>query len=71
MMATPAAAAAAAAAPAPICAIGKDAVHRICSGQVVVDLATAVKELLENALDAGATKVEIKLKASHAAVTGI
>jgi DNA mismatch repair protein PMS2 len=37
-------------------------VHRICSGQVVVDLATATKELLENALDAGATTVVIKFK---------
>ena len=32
-------------------------VHRICSGQVVIDLATAAKELLENSLDAGATAV--------------
>ena len=32
-------------------------VHRICSGQVVIDLATAAKELLENSVDAGATAV--------------
>ncbi|KUF93300.1 hypothetical protein AM588_10004487 [Phytophthora nicotianae] len=37
-------------------------VQRICSGQSVVDLATAVKELVENALDAGATQIEVKLK---------
>eukprot|EP00644_Phytophthora_capsici_P014773 jgi/Phyca11/573426/estExt2_Genewise1.C_PHYCAscaffold_530200 len=37
-------------------------VQRICSGQSVVDLATAVKELVENALDAGATQIEVKLQ---------
>ncbi|KAJ2082793.1 ATP-binding mismatch repair protein [Coemansia sp. RSA 988] len=43
-------------------AIGKDTVRQLCAGQVVVDLATSVKELLENSLDAAATNVEIKLK---------
>nr|XP_033819538.1 mismatch repair endonuclease PMS2 [Geotrypetes seraphini] len=37
-------------------------VHQICSGQVVVNLGTAVKELVENSLDAGATSIDIKLK---------
>ena len=39
--------------------IDKAAVHRICSGQVILDLATGVKELLENAIDAGATSIEV------------
>ncbi|KAJ1725045.1 ATP-binding mismatch repair protein [Coemansia erecta] len=45
-------------------AIDKDTVHRLCSGQVIVDLTMAVKELVENALDAGATTVDVKLKDS-------
>ncbi|KAM3966185.1 mismatch repair endonuclease PMS2 [Aphomia sociella] len=42
--------------------INVDTVHKICSGQVVLSLAVAVKELVENSLDAGATNVDIRLK---------
>ena len=65
----PAAAAAAATAAAPaadgaskIRQMGGNAALRICSDQVVVDLRSALKELVENALDAGATKLEVRLK---------
>ncbi|KAJ2944257.1 hypothetical protein O0L34_g18240 [Tuta absoluta] len=43
-------------------AINVDTVHKICSGQVVLSLAVAVKELVENALDAGATNVDVRLR---------
>jgi hypothetical protein len=38
-------------------AIDDSSVHKITSGQVVVDLQTAVKEMVENSLDAGATAI--------------
>ncbi|SPO23465.1 related to PMS1 - DNA mismatch repair protein [Ustilago trichophora] len=37
-------------------------VHRITSGQVVLDLQIAVKELIENALDASATNIAINFR---------
>lgn len=43
-------------------AISSQTVHRICSGQVILSLSIAVKELLENSIDARATNIEIKLK---------
>ena len=46
--------------------VDRSVVAKICSGQVVTDLSTAVKELVENALDAGATQVSITLRDSGA-----
>nr|XP_058892383.1 mismatch repair endonuclease PMS2 isoform X2 [Kogia breviceps] len=42
--------------------IDRKSVHQICSGQVVLSLSTAVKELVENSVDASATNVELRLK---------
>ena len=42
--------------------IDATSIHRICSGQVILDLATAVKELVENAIDAKATSIEVRLR---------
>ena len=43
-------------------AIDTSSIHRIHSGQVVLDLQGAIKELVENSLDAGATSVEVRIK---------
>ena len=39
----------------PIKTIDKQSVHHICSGQVILSLAVAVKEVVENSLDTGAS----------------
>ena len=42
--------------------ISAQTVQRICSDQVIIDLQSALKELIENALDAGASKIDVRLK---------
>ena len=42
--------------------LGENSVRHICCGQVIVDLSTAVKELIENSLDAKASIIEIVFK---------
>ncbi|KAF2450251.1 DNA mismatch repair protein-like protein pms1 [Karstenula rhodostoma CBS 690.94] len=39
-------------------------VHQIQSGQVIVDLISVCKELVENSIDAGATSIEVRFKNS-------
>ncbi|XP_063696465.1 mismatch repair endonuclease PMS2 [Culicoides brevitarsis] len=48
--------------PSQIQPLTKDDACKISSGQVISSLAIAVKELIENSLDAGATLIEVKFK---------
>ncbi|KAI9044109.1 ATP-binding mismatch repair protein PMS1 [Aspergillus affinis] len=49
---------------ATIKAIEARSVHQIQSGQVIVDLCSVAKELVENGIDAGATSIEVRFKSN-------
>ena len=42
--------------------LGESSIRHICCGQVIVDLSTAIKELVENSLDANASVIEVVFK---------
>lgn len=42
--------------------INSTLIHSITSGQVIIDLASSVKELVENAVDSHASVIEVRFK---------
>lgn len=42
--------------------IAQSSIHHICTGQIIDGIAMAVKELIENSIDAGATMIGNYLK---------
>lgn len=48
----------------PLSSLDPESSRRLCAGQVAVDLSTVSKELVENALDAGASEVSVVVRLS-------
>ncbi|KAF4582917.1 DNA mismatch repair protein MutL [Ophiocordyceps camponoti-floridani] len=42
--------------------IERNSVHQIQSGQVIVDLCSVVKELVENSIDAKSTSIDVRFR---------